>query len=281
MSDQPWIDGFWQRGELPPPQRGPVAFGGTVRPPDLLAAHSQALLAMPTDTAEDADVNRALYADGSGLRFVGVREPSYELGWWSPDPRPVLTRDSVRIGAGLSATLRACQDWTTTIDRAFDTVLHACRAGREPRWLTDRLVASIGELHEQGWYHSVEVWSGSRLVGGAVGLGRGAVFSADTMFHRVSGASRIALIDLVARLADTPAQVLDLQWDSPHARRLGARLMPRPEYVALAARSTQRIVLPTSERCVADLSRQPWRVIPARVADRDRREREPCQPSTT
>jgi leucyl/phenylalanyl-tRNA--protein transferase len=253
-----WMDGFWLRNLLEPPARGPVAFGGTLTPADLLAAHSTGLLPMPSDTAEDAQINEVLYADNrDGIRFVGARGRSYGLAWWSPDPRPVLTPDCVRIGAGLTGTLRSRRHWTTTVDRAFGEVLSACRADREPRWLTDQLVAAMTELHSRGWYHSVEVWSDARLVGGAVGLGRGAVLSADTMFHRESGASRIALVDLVTRLMDTPTRVLDLQWDSPHARRLGATLMARREYVELVARSTERIAVPTAERSVSDLLNAP------------------------
>jgi Leu/Phe-tRNA-protein transferase len=88
-----------------------------------------------------------------------------------------------------------------------------------------------------------------------VGLGRGAVFSADTMFHRESGASRIALVDLVSRL--NPSRAVDLQWDSPHTRRLGASLMARRDYLALVASGVDRIGLPTDRRAVDSLLGHP------------------------
>ncbi len=177
VASRTWIDDFW-RPELPaPPAQGPVAFGGVLTPADLLAAHTNGLLPMPCDTAEDADVNECLYG-GSGIRMYAN---SYELAWWSPDPRPVLTFAGLRIGAGLTKTLTACAHWTTTVDRDFTGVLEGCRAGREPRWLTDPLAEAMIELHGQGWYHSLEVWSGADIVGGALGLGRGLVFSADML----------------------------------------------------------------------------------------------------
>jgi leucyl/phenylalanyl-tRNA--protein transferase len=156
----------------------------------------------------------------------GAADP-YALAWWSPDPRPVITMADVALGSGLTKTLRTRRRWTTTVNRAFDRVLAECRRGRQPQWLTDELVDVLTELHEQGWYHSIEVWSGTDLVGGALGLGTSGVFSADTMFYLESGASQIALAELTVRLTGTSARWLDLQWDSPHVRRLEAVYVER------------------------------------------------------
>jgi leucyl/phenylalanyl-tRNA--protein transferase len=251
-----WMEALWRLGGREPPGDAPVAFGGCLSAMALLTAHRNGLLPMPCDTDDDVALNELLYADRlvpQCIRLVAGHEPAYGLAWWSPDPRPVLTVSSLRLGTGLTKTLRARRRWSTTVDRAFDRVVLACRAHREPRWLVDPLVELLSDLHRQGWYHSVEVWAGQELVGGAIGLGLGGVFSSDTMFHLASGASQIALADLVVRLADTQATVLDLQWDSPHVRRLGAVLMDRRNYLNLVAAKGGRVAISTETRSVDDL----------------------------
>lgn len=250
-----WAEAFWERA-APAPGDAPVAFGGSLSPDDLLAAYRQGLLPMPCDNDEDAAVNELLYADGVRAGRIPVipgRTPAYALAWWSPDPRPLLTMDSLRLGSGLTKTLRTRRRWTCTVNRAFVDVLSGCRRGREPRWLTDELVSLMTGLHYVGWYHSVEVWSGSTLVGGAIGLGQGTVFSCDTMFGAKSGASPIALADLVIRLRDGPDAVLDLQWDSAHVRRIGARFIERAAYVRMLGCTPTTISLPAERRSVDDI----------------------------
>jgi leucyl/phenylalanyl-tRNA---protein transferase len=234
------------------PVDAPVAFGGRLTPAVVLTAHRSGLFPMPQNGAagEGAD------ADGLaavGLRVLGADPDPGRLAWWSPDPRPVLAFDTVRLGQGLTKTLCSRRRWTTTVNRDFAEVVSRCRAGREPRWLTDELVDTMTALHRGGWYHSVEVWAGTDLVGGAIGLGCGPVLSADTMFHRTSGASQIALVDLAARLADVGVPTLDLQWDSPHARRLGATPVSRSAYLDLVAGPAIRVDLPDEVRVVDDL----------------------------
>jgi len=153
----------------------------------------------------------------------------------------------------LTKVLRTRRRWTVTVDRTFGRVLDGCRAGRDPRWLTGGLIAVMTSLHRQGWCHSVEVWAGTELVGGLVGLGMGLVFSADTMFCRAGGASQIALVALAVRLTETPVTVLDLQWDSPHVRRLGAASISRPAYLELANASTRPVDLSTRATTVDDI----------------------------
>jgi leucyl/phenylalanyl-tRNA--protein transferase len=247
---------LWQYGEPGVPRTGPVAFGGQISSVALLAAYRQGLLPMPCQTTADVAVNELLYASDVAtgrILTIGAGDPTFALAWWSPDPRPVLTMDTVRLGSGLAKVLRSRRRWTTTVDTAFERVLACCRGDREPCWLTDGLIAVMTELHQTGWYHSVEVWSGVDLVGGAVGLAAGGVFSCDTMFRSVGGASRIALVDLAARLATTPAPVLDLQWDSPHVRELGARYRRRRDYLPIAATMIDPVALPTHTRSVDDL----------------------------
>jgi leucyl/phenylalanyl-tRNA--protein transferase len=123
-------------------------------------------------------------------------------------------------------------------------VAQECRAGREPRWFTDALLASMVTLHEEGWAHSIEVWHDDELAGGALGIGVGVVLSGDSMFSRRPNAARIAVADMAARFAAAGGTLIDAQWDSPFLRSLGAEPVPREHYLALLAASAERSTLP-------------------------------------
>lgn len=213
---------WWQELDLSEaPADGPVAFGGSLDAPTLLGAYRAGLFPFPADGPVLAAFNEARWADGPAV-LVGGDDP-YALAWWSPDPRPVLAVDR----------LRARSRWTCTVGRAFGQVLEECRAGREPRWLTDELMATLGELHRDGRAVSGEVWEGDELVGGAYGIRVGPVLSLDSMFHRRPGAGTAALAGLAARFGAVGGRLLDAQWDSPHVRSLGAELLPRDRYLAV------------------------------------------------
>ena len=119
-----------------------------------------------------------------------------------------------------------------------------CRAGREPRWLTDTLLESMVMLHAEGWAHSIEVWEDGDLIGGAIGVGVGSVLSGDSMFSQRPNAARIAVADMAARFAQAGGDLIDAQWDSPFLRSLGAEPIPREHYLSLLAGSVGRSVLP-------------------------------------
>ena len=129
----------------------------------------------------------------------GPGDDPYGVAWWSPDPRPVLSVGQVHLGRNVRKQLRR-GDERTTANTRFRQVAEECRAGREPRWLTDPLLGSLIELHQQGWAHSIEVWLDGDLIGGAMGIGIGAVISGDSLFSRHPGAASIAVADMAARL---------------------------------------------------------------------------------
>jgi leucyl/phenylalanyl-tRNA--protein transferase len=141
----------------------------------------------------------------------------------------------------------------TTANAAFGRVAEECRAGREPRWLTDPLLDALTALHAGGWAHSIEVWRDGELAGGAIGIGIGGVISGDSLFGRRPGAAAIAVADMAARLAAAGGLLIDAQWDSPFLRSLGAEPMARSRYLPLLAGSAARIALPGEPRAARRL----------------------------
>ncbi len=216
------------------PAGGPVAFHDDLSPRTLLEAYRHGLYPFPADTEEQKILSELTYGDT--VPVLGRSTDPYAVAWCSPDPRPVIFADRVRIQRSLAKQLRNRVDWTTTLDACFERVVALCRAGREPRWLTDRLVASLRRLHEAGHAHSVEVWEDGELVGGTFGVRIGGVFSADSQFTLRSGAAKVAVACLVRRVAQSGGVAVDVQHDGDHARLIGAVPVPRAEYLAMLRR---------------------------------------------
>jgi leucyl/phenylalanyl-tRNA--protein transferase len=152
--------------------------------------------------------------------------------WFSPDPRAVLPLDRVHLPRRLLRTMRASPP-DVTVNRAFHDVIVACgsRSDEEGNWINDEIVESYDELHRRGWAHSVEVWNGEDLVGGLYGVSLGAAFFGESMFHRATDASKVALVTLVDRLKARGYELLDVQWMTPHLQQFGAIEVPRREYL--------------------------------------------------
>ncbi|MEU1282677.1 leucyl/phenylalanyl-tRNA--protein transferase [Kitasatospora sp. NPDC005856] len=214
---------------------GPVAFGGSLGPGELLEAYRRGLFPLPAGDVYASAYNEAVYGDaveaGEVALLPGGVDP-YALAWWSPDPRPVIAPDGVRLGSGLARRLRNRSTWWTSADRAFRQVLAACAEGRQPPWLNGELAEALTRLHELGAAHSGEVWEGEELVGGVFGVAVGPVLSLDSMFRRRPDAARVAVADLGARFGAAGGRLLDAQWDGPHVRSLGAEPMARSRYLA-------------------------------------------------
>jgi leucyl/phenylalanyl-tRNA--protein transferase len=155
----------------------------------------------------------------------------------------VAPRSQVHLGRNVRKLLRRA-DLRTTANAAFGRVAQECRAGREPRWMTDALLRSMVELHQDGWAHSIEVWQGEDLIAGALGVGVGHTISGDSMFSRRPDAARIAVADMAERLGRAGGELIDAQWDSPFLRSLGAEPVPRERYLSVLARSAERRALP-------------------------------------
>ena len=238
----------------------PVAFCADLSPASVLGAYRRGLVPMPAPDDYFRTLNEVRYEDqvtSGTIAIVGdEKEDPYWVAWWSPDPRPIIDANGVHLGRNVRKRLRH-DPLTTTADTAFRRVAEACRTGREPRWLTDPLLDTLTELHDQGWAHSIEVWLDDDLVGGAIGIGLGAIISGDSLFGRHPGAAAIAVADMSARLAEAGGTIIDAQWDSPLLRSLGAVPVPRERDLKLLDGPAAPIPLPTHS-----LSAQ--RLLPAR-----------------
>ena len=176
--------------------------------------------------------------------------------WCSPEPRAVLLPDHLAVSRSLRRRLRTC-GWHSTVDEAFEQVVAGC-AARDETWINGRMREAYAQLHRTGGAHSLEVWDGDRLVGGLYGVLTGRVFSGESMFHRESDASKVALVDLVDRLREGGVALVDTQQETEHMTSLGQVAVLRAEYVAaLRLLRDGPGELPRGRRPVARLAVQP------------------------
>jgi leucyl/phenylalanyl-tRNA--protein transferase len=164
--------------------------------------------------------------------------PGDPILWWSPDPRMVLLPQEIRITRSLAKTLRNA-DYTVKLDTAFERVIAACaatpRPGQNGTWITAEMQAAYARLHALGYAHSVETWRGEELVGGLYGIAIGQAFFGESMFSHVTDASKIAVAHLCRYLAAHGYGIIDCQMETSHLASLGARSIPRDEFVARIA----------------------------------------------
>jgi leucyl/phenylalanyl-tRNA--protein transferase len=205
----PWID---------PTQPFPPLSRALREPNGLLAAGA------------DLSVERLLDAYRHGIfPWYSEGEP---ILWWSPDPRMVLAPGDVRISRSLSRTLRKGR-FRVTADRAFEAVIESCsapRAGQQGTWITAEMKAAYIRLHRSGHAHSVEAWDGDELAGGLYGVAIGRAFFGESMFARVSDASKVALVALARQLQAWQFGLIDCQMRTAHLASLGATEVPRVEF---------------------------------------------------
>ena len=170
-----------------------------------------------------------LIAAYRGGMFPMAMDNRGEIGWFSPDPRGVLPLDEFHLPHGLRRTLRR-NPFEIRIDSAFSKVMAGC-ADRRTTWISREIVRSYEKLFELGYAHSVETWLDGELAGGLYGVSIGGAFFGESMFSRVTDASKVALVALVERLRERNFQLLDTQWTTDHLSRFGCREIPRHEYL--------------------------------------------------
>ena len=161
--------------------------------------------------------------------------------WWSTDPRMVLAIEDFHVSHSLLKTLKKIDRsmasggrWKVLFDTAFREVIEACAAPREGSggtWISPQIIDSYCELHAMGRAHSAELWLEDKLVGGVYGVSIGRMFYGESMFARVSNASKIALAYLIAFLREQGVEMIDCQQETSHLASLGARTIPRKEFI--------------------------------------------------
>ncbi|CAG0124920.1 Leucyl/phenylalanyl-tRNA--protein transferase [Rhodocyclaceae bacterium] len=159
--------------------------------------------------------------------------PGDPVLWWSPDPRMVLFPEEFKISRSLRKTLRSAV-YEVRTDTAFEQVMRACAAPREAQggtWITENMITAYVRLHWMGVAHSVETWRHGELVGGLYGVSIGRMFYGESMFSRSTDASKVALAHLAAQLQRWGYGMIDCQMHTAHLASLGAREIPRAEFV--------------------------------------------------
>ena len=194
------------------PKDRPLALGGDLSPERLLDAYSHGI-------------------------FPWFENDAQPILWWSPDPRAVLAPTELRISRSLGKQLRSGR-YEVTADQAFADVVAGCAVPRrsgDGTWITRRMQRAYGNLHRAGYAHSVEAWRGDELAGGLYGVSLGGMFFGESMFSRATDASKVALAHLARQLAAWNFTLIDCQMPTDHLRSLGAREMPRAEFLRLVA----------------------------------------------
>jgi leucyl/phenylalanyl-tRNA--protein transferase len=189
---------------------GIVAIGGNLSPGMLLSAYSQGIFPW--------------YSDGDPII------------WWSPDPRCVLFTDELHVSKSMKKLMLRGR-FDITLDRQFQDVITACkktpRRGQHGTWITDAMLEAYCILHDLGYAHSVEVWDRSRLAGGMYGVSLGNFFFGESMFSLIPNASKAAIIHLNDIIRKIGFSTIDCQIYSAHLKTLGARMIPRDDFLRL------------------------------------------------
>ena len=209
--------------------------------PDVSEALTEAEGA-PGLLAAGADLSpaRLLNAYQNGIfPWFSERQP---VLWWSTDPRMVLPTAEFKISESLRKTLKKVDQsmrtggrWQVRFDTAFESVIRACAAPRERAsgtWISEEIVAGYCQLHAMGYAHSSELWLDNELVGGAYGICIGRMFYGESMFARVTDASKTALAYLVEFLRAQNVELIDCQQETNHLASLGGRTVPRAAFIS-------------------------------------------------
>ncbi|MGD9044438.1 MAG: leucyl/phenylalanyl-tRNA--protein transferase [Desulfobacterales bacterium] len=155
--------------------------------------------------------------------------------WWSPDPRLVLYPAELKVSKSLAKTIKK-QLFEVTVDQAFESVIKACAHSRTRRkegtWIVNDMVAAYCRLYESGLAHSVEAWQDGQLAGGLYGVSFGKCFFGESMFTRISNASKVAFVTLVEHLKALDFNLIDCQITTAHLLSFGAREISRARFQA-------------------------------------------------
>lgn len=206
--------------------------------PDPRRASKHGILAVGGDLSLDL----LLTAYDNGIfPWYNEGEPVH---WWSPNPRAVIDPEHLHISRSLARLMRK-GSFSITWNRAFRRVMEECgRQREEGSWIFGEMLDAYEAAYRAGHAHSIEVWAGETLAGGLYGVQRGAAFMAESMFHRVTDASKVALVTAVQSLFRCGVELFDVQFLTPHLESMGAFEVSRNEYLdRLAIARTKHVDL--------------------------------------
>jgi leucyl/phenylalanyl-tRNA--protein transferase len=199
-------------------ERGVLCWGGNLSPGMLLSAYEQGV-----------------------FPWYNPNEP---ILWWSPDPRFVLSPQDLHVSRSMEKLLKKGA-FGVSYDQDFRRVMEACRdtprRGEVGSWIGPEMLEGYLALHNLGYAHSVEVWEDGALVGGLYGVSIGKIFFGESMFSRVSNASKYGFITLVRDLIPEGYALIDSQVHTNHLSTLGAKNIPRREYLKILAKARREV----------------------------------------
>jgi leucyl/phenylalanyl-tRNA--protein transferase len=182
-------------------------------------------------------IDSELLLQGYRLGVFPMAMEDDSIEWFSPDPRAILPLDDFHVPHALRRVLRK-RVFEISFNEAFSEVIAAC-AKREDTWINHEIIKSYTRLHELGHAHSVEAWKEGKLAGGLYGVAVGGAFFGESMFHRVTDASKIALVALVDHLRGRKFVLLDTQWLTPHLQQFGGLEISRNHYLRFLRRAVE------------------------------------------
>jgi leucyl/phenylalanyl-tRNA--protein transferase len=182
-------------------------------------------------------IDSELLLQGYRLGVFPMALEDDSIAWFSPDPRAIIPLENFHVPHALRRVARK-KIFEIKIDNRFSDVIRAC-AKRKDTWINREIIESYEDLHEMGHAHSVEAWSKNKLTGGLYGVAIGGAFFGESMFHRVTDASKIALVALVEHLREQKFALLDTQWVTPHLQQFGAIEISRDHYLKLLRRAME------------------------------------------
>ena len=206
-----------------------------LRFPDPSLVNEEGLVAVSGDLSEQ----RLLLAYRSGI-FPWTAEP---VTWWSPDPRAIFEFERFHVSRSLAKAIRR-ENFQITINKAFREVMEGCAApapGRRSTWISKEFIEAYTALHKMGHAQSLECWRGDKLAGGIYGVCIGSFFAGESMFHRVSNASKVALYYLVQLLRKWDFSLFDIQMLTPITAQLGGSTISRKEYLRRLAGAVEKV----------------------------------------
>ena len=200
---------------------GLLAFGGDLSPQRLMLAYSMGIFPWFSDNEL--------------------------IMWWSPDPRGILPLDQFKCSKSLKKFARNCQ-YHITINHAFNQVIDTCATiprNDSGTWITQEIINAYKNLHNLGHAHSVEVWQQDNLVGGLYGVVTGKVFCGESMFHKATNASKLAMLALVNMLKTQGAKFIDCQMQNSHLASLGCIEVPRSQFLGMLQQHRSQAFAPS------------------------------------